>query len=503
MQLNAVATASEWELAAAELAWRSGVFVDGKLQPSRSDEGFSVVSPRDGAALAEVAVGSALDVDAAVSSARAAFDDGRWSRRAATERGRALVRFGDAVESRARELALRISLEMGKPAQDALAVELRAIAQTLRWYGQLADKLGDEAHVGTPGALALVTREPAGVVGAVVPWNFPLTMTGWKLGPALAAGNSVVLKPAEQTSMSALVLGELALEAGIPAGVLNIVPGRGDIVGEAIGRHPGVDVVAFTGSVGVGRRFLAYAAESNGKRVWPELGGKSASVVLPDADLDKAGRTTAWGSFYNQGQMCSASSRMVVLGEAHDAAVAAAIAQADDMRPADPLSGDAALGAVVSEAQLAKILGFVERAVADGAAIAAGTGERFDIGTGRGSYLAPIVLTGVRPDMEIAQQEVFGPVLSVIAVDSVDEAVAVANGTPFGLGAGVWGRDLSAVHQLARRLRAGTVWVNCWEEGDMSMPFGGVGASGFGRDKGARAVDKYVDVKSTWIELDS
>lgn len=490
-----------WQHEAEGLVWATEPLVDGRRRPSDSTGAFELVSPRDGAVLADVADGAASDIDAAVRSARAAFDSGVWSRAAAIERGRTLIRFGDLVEANARELALRIALEMGKPVQDALGVELRAVAQCLRWYGQLADKLPDEAPQGTPDALALVTREPAGVVGAVVPWNFPLTMTAWKLGPALAAGNSVVLKPAEQTSVSALRLGELALEAGLPAGVLNVVPGRGDTVGEALGRHPDVDVLTFTGSVGVGRRFLVYSAESNGKRVWPELGGKSASVVLSDADIAAAGRTSAWGAFYNQGQMCSASSRMVVLRDVHDRAVEAAVAQAAAMAPADPLSGDAASGAVVSERQLERILGFVERAIADGATLAAGSVSRHDIGTGRGSYIAPIVLTDVRPDMEIAQAEVFGPVLSVLAVDSVDEAVTVANGTPFGLGAGLWTRDLSAAHRVSRRLRAGTVWVNCYEEGDMSMPFGGVGDSGFGRDKGAHAVDKYTDVKSTWIEL--
>jgi len=490
-----------WQQEAQSLSWTTEPLVDGVRRPSAAAGRFDLVSPRDGAVLATVADGTAADVDAAVRSARAVFESGEWSRAAAIERGRTLIRFGDLVEANARELALRISLEMGKPVQDAFAVELRAVAQCLRWYGQLADKLPDESPQATPDALALVPREPAGVVGAVVPWNFPLTMTAWKLGPALAAGNSVVLKPAEQTSVSALRLGELALEAGVPAGVLNVVPGRGDTVGEALGRHPDVDVLTFTGSVGVGRRFLAYSAESNGKRVWPELGGKSASVVLSDADVEAAGRTSAWGAFYNQGQMCSASSRMIVLRDVHDRAVEAAVSQAAAMAPSDPLSGDAASGAVVSERQLERILGFVERAVADGATLAAGSVTRYEIGTGKGSYVAPVVLTDVRPDMEIAQAEVFGPVLSVIAADSVDEAVAVANGTPFGLGAGLWTSDLSAAHRVSRRLRAGTVWVNCYEEGDMSMPFGGVGDSGFGRDKGAHAVDKYTDVKSTWIEL--
>jgi 4-(gamma-glutamylamino)butanal dehydrogenase len=501
MQTEDRATMSVLAIAADRLTWDTGLLIDGELSESTSTSTYAVVSPRDGATLAEYADGSAADVDRAVASARATFEAGVWSRLPAVERGRALVRFGDLVERNAEELALRISLEMGKPVHDALGVELRASAQCLRWYGQLADKIADEAPTGTPDAVALVTREPAGVVGAVVPWNFPLTMTCWKLGPALAAGNSVVLKPAEQTSGSALVLGRLALEAGIPAGVLNVVPGRGATVGEAIGRHADVDVVAFTGSVGVGRRFLSYAAESNGKRVWPELGGKSASVVLADANLDRAGRTSAWGAFYNQGQMCSAASRMVVVREAHDAAVEAAVAQAAAMQPGDPLSRDAAIGAIVTEAQLQRIIGFVERAVAEGASIAAGTGQRHDIGTGTGSYLAPVVLTGVRPEMEIAQQEVFGPVLSVIEVADTEEAVKVANGTPFGLGAGLWTTDLSTAHRVSRRLRAGSVWVNCWEEGDMSMPFGGVDASGFGRDKSAHAIDKYVDVKSTWIEL--
>lgn len=493
--------ARTWQDEAESLLWATEPLVDGRRRPSSAAGRFDLVSPRDGAVLATVADGTVADINAAVRSARDAFERGDWSRAAAIERGRTLIRFGDLVEANARELALRISLEMGKPVQDALGVELRAVAQCLRWYGQLADKLPDEAPQGTPDALALVTREPAGVVGAVVPWNFPLTMTAWKLGPALAAGNSVVLKPAEQTSVSALRLGELALEAGLPAGVLNVIPGRGDTVGEALGRHPDVDVLTFTGSVAVGRRFLGYSAESNGKRVWPELGGKSASVVLSDADVEAAGRTSAWGAFYNQGQMCSASSRMIVLGDVHDRAVEAAVAQAAAMEPSDPLGGDAASGAVVSERQLQRILGFVKRAVADGATLAAGSATRHDIGTGKGSYVAPIVLTGVRPDMEIAQTEVFGPVLSVISADTVDEAVAVANGTPFGLGAGLWTTDLSAAHRVSRRLRAGTVWVNCYEEGDMSMPFGGVGDSGFGRDKGAHAVDKYSDVKSTWIEL--
>jgi gamma-glutamyl-gamma-aminobutyraldehyde dehydrogenase len=388
---------------------------------------------------------------------------------------------------------------MGKPVREALLVELAAVAKCLRWYGQLADKVVDENPVTGPDALALVTREPAGVVGAVVPWNFPLTMTAWKLGPALIAGNSVVLKPAEQTSFSALDLGALALEAGLPPGVLNVVPGLGPVAGAALGRHPDVNVLAFTGSVSVGRRFLGYAAESNGKRVWPELGGKSGSVILPDADVAAAGATTAWGCFYNQGQMCSASSRMIVHRDVADEAIAAACRRAEQMQPADPLAWDAPIGALVSEAALTRILATVQAAVEDGATLTAGELRRHDIAGG--SYLAPIVLTDVRPDMAIAQEEVFGPVLSVLVADDADHAVRIANDTQYGLAAALWTQDVSTAHRISRRLKAGTVWVNCFEEGGMSMPFGGVKSSGFGRDKSAHAIDKYTDLKSTWIEL--
>lgn len=488
---------------ASELTWDARPLIGGERLVSTATATFDLVSPRDGSVFCAIANGTQNDVDAAVESARSTFDSGVWSRLSARERGRIMIRFADLVGSKAPELALRICLEMGKPVQDALAVELKATAECLRWYGEAADKYYGDLPDASPNALALITRAPAGVVAAVIPWNFPLTMLAWKIGPALAAGNSVVVKPAEQTTVSALELCALALDAGIPKGALNVVPGRGDVVGEALGRHSGVDVVTFTGSLAVGRRFLSYAAESNGKRVWPELGGKSASLILSDADSETAGRVSAWAAFYNQGQMCSASSRMVVLRDVHDRAVAAAVAQANSMIPADPLSGSAQNGAIVSERALERTLGFVQRAVADGAVLVAGSTERYDIGTGKGSYVSPVVLTNVRPDMEIAQEEVFGPVLSVIAVDSLDEGVAVANGTPFGLGAGLWTRDLSLAHGVSRRLRAGTVWVNCYEEGTISMPFGGVGSSGFGRDKGLSAIDKYSDLKSTWIELES
>ncbi|MDQ1724433.1 MAG: 4-(gamma-glutamylamino)butanal dehydrogenase, partial [Frankiaceae bacterium] len=483
------------------LGWRTELLVNGRWVAARSDDQLSVVSPRDNSVVGCVGAASAEDVDDAVRAARAAFDDGRWADRTPSERGRTLIRFASLIERDAEELALRISLEVGKPVRDALQVELAAVVRCLRWYGEIADKITDETLPTGPDSLGLVTRGPAGGVGAVVPWNFPLTMTAWKLGPALVAGNSVVLKPAEQTPFSALELGALALEAGLPEGVLNVLPGRGPVAGEALGRHPDVDVLTFTGSVAVGRAFQRYAAESNGKRVWPELGGKSGSVILPDADIEKAARTTAWGCFYNSGQMCSASSRLIVHRDVADEVVAFAVAEAERMTPADPLDWDAPLGPVVSEHALERVLAHARRAVEQGATVAYGSVDRYDIGTGTGAYVRPMVLTGVTPDMSIAQEEVFGPVLSVLVVNDVDEAVRVANDTRFGLAAALWTNDLSAAHRVSRRLRAGTVWVNCFEEGGMSLPFGGVKASGFGRDKGAHAMDKYSDMKSTWIEL--
>lgn len=500
---TAVQDADRWRRRARALRWSGGLLIDGRVVPATSDGAaarVSMVSPRDGSTLAEFAGASVDDVDVAVASAREAFEDGRWSRQSPTERGEVLIRWAELISESAEELAVRVALEMGKPADDALAVELRATSATLRWYGQLSDKLAGSIPVAEGPALGLITHEPVGVVGAVVPWNFPLTMASWKLGPALVTGNSVVLKPAEATSISALRLGELGLEAGLPAGVLNVVPGRGPIAGAALGRHPDVDVLAFTGSVGVGRAFLGYSAASNGKRVWPELGGKSASVVLADADVSRAASTTAWGCFYNQGQMCSASSRLVVQRAVADEAIAAAVEQARRMTPGDPLAVGTGLGAAVSATHQASVLARIEAAVAEGASILVGGSGPADVIPG-GSYLAPTVLVDVRPDHAIARQEVFGPVLSVLVVDDVDEAVRVANGTEFGLAAAVWTRDLATAHLVARRLRAGTVWVNSFEEGTIAMPFGGVKASGYGRDKGLAAVEKYTDVKSTWLDL--
>ena len=492
------ATGDDWADRAATLRLRTRMFIDGAWEAG-SGEPLAPTSPRDGRTLPSIAAAAAADVDRAVRSARQAFDSGVWSRIAPRERGQLLIAFAQKIHDNAEELALTISLEMGKPVREALQTELRAVVSCFRWYGEAADKVLDEMPVTAPNSLALVTREPAGVVAAVVPWNFPLTMTAWKLAPALAVGNSVVLKPAEHTTFSALRLAELAHEAGIPAGVLNVTPGAGHIAGRALGEHPDVDVVTFTGSPEVGRRFLGYSAASNGKRVWPELGGKTASLVLPDADLENAVRATADGCFYNQGQMCTASSRLLVPRSQQERALEIAAEVAENSLPADPFDVSTSMGAIVSEKQLAGIAGFVERAEAEGGLLVAGSAERFHAVDG-GSYFAPVVL-GVTPAHEVAQREVFGPVLSVIGYDDVEDALAIANGTEFGLAAALWSTDLNAVHTLSRRLRAGIVWVNCFEEGDMTIPFGGVKGSGFGRDKSLHAMEKFTDLKTTWIAL--
>ncbi|WP_340556122.1 aldehyde dehydrogenase [Streptomyces sp. GSL17-111] len=461
---------------------------------------FTVVSPRDGRPLAEVADGGADDVDRAVAAARRAFDDGPWPRLAPAERGRVLTRVADLVEERRADLALTVSLEMGKPITDALDVELRALIATFRWYGQLADKLTDASPHTAPDALALVTREPGGVVGAVVPWNFPLTLAGWKIAPALAAGCSVVLKPSERSPLSALHLARIAGEAGLPPGVLNVVNGEGPVTGRALGLHPGVDVLAFTGSTAVGRHYLRYAADSNLKRVWLELGGKSPNIILPDApDLETAAATAAWGIFFNQGEMCTAPSRLLVHSSIAERVTEAVVERARALRVGDPLDPSTEMGALAGEEHLDRVLGHVHAALDAGARLRTG-GERTLTETG-GTYLRPTVFDRVDPDSALAREEVFGPVLSVLTFDDLDEAVALANATDYGLAAGLWTSDLSTAHRVARALRAGTVWVNCYEEGDLTVPFGGMKQSGNGRDKSAHALEKYTELKTTWIQL--
>ncbi|XRQ10539.1 aldehyde dehydrogenase family protein [Actinomadura welshii] len=498
----------EWRARAARLAPHTGHHIGGSFVPSRDGATLPVVSPRDGRTIADVAAAGAADVDRAVAAARRAFDEGPWPRLAPAERKAALLRLADLVERDREALALLVSLEMGKPVTEADGIELRALIGCLRWYAEAADKLVDESPRTDAGSLALVTREPVGVVGAVVPWNFPLTMAAWKVAPALAAGCTVVLKPAEESPLSALHLAALAAEAGLPDGVLNVVNGRGETAGRALGEHPGVDVIAFTGSTEVGRHFLRYAAGSNLKRVWLELGGKSPNIILPDApDLDAAADTAAWGIFFNAGEMCTAPSRLLVHRSVADRVLDRIVARAGSLRVGDPLDPATEMGPLVSAGQRDRVLSYLETGAAEGARLRAGGGALHvdgvegDGGEGDGHYVRPSVFDQVKPGMRIAREEIFGPVLAVLEFADVDEAVRLANDTDYGLAAAVWTSDLSTAHRVSRALRAGTVWVNCYEEGDMSVPFGGVKQSGNGRDKSLHALDKYLDLKTTWIAL--
>lgn len=463
---------------------------------SPGDGSFTVISPRDGKVLATVADAGERTVDLAVAAAREAFDRGPWPRLAPVERGRILLRLADLLAEHRAELALTISLEMGKPITDAHDIERRAAINTFRWYGQLADKLVDESPRTASDSLALVTREPVGVVGAVVPWNFPLTLASWKVAPALAAGCTVVLKPSELSPLSALMLGQLATEAGLPPGVFNVIAGDGPTAGRALGLHPDVDVLAFTGSTAVGRHFLHYAADSNLKRVWLELGGKSPNIILPDApDLARAAATAAWGIFFNQGEMCTAPSRLLVHSSIASEVTEAVIAHAESLRVGDPLDPATQMGPLVSAQHLNRVL---ERM--SGASRLRTGGSRILSDTG-GNYLAPTVFEQVDPSSSIARDEIFGPVLSILTFSSLDEAISLANATDYGLAAGLWTSDLTTAHQLSRALRAGTVWVNCYEEGDLSVPFGGMKQSGNGRDKSMHSLEKYTELKTTWIQL--
>jgi gamma-glutamyl-gamma-aminobutyraldehyde dehydrogenase len=489
--------AVDWVRRARELTPPAALVVDGEGRAAASGETRVVRSPRDGRAVAEVAWAGERDADAAVRSARRAFDEGPWPRLHPRERGEALQALAAAVECHREELALLVSLEMGKPIRAAYEIELRALVRTLRYYGELADKqLGEVTPTGA-GELSLVTREPAGVVAAVVPWNFPLTLAGWKIGPALAAGCTVVLKTAEQSPLSMLRVAELAAGAGLPPGVLNVVTGDGPVAGRALGLHDGVDVLAFTGSTAVGRHFLRYAADSNLKRVHLELGGKSPNLVLADApDLDAAADTAAWAIFFNSGEMCTAGSRLVVQEDVADRVLARIRDTAREWFPADPLLPATRMGPVVDEPGLARLLARLDEGTAAGAELLFG-GERVLRETG-GSYLEP---TAVRagPDNVLAREELFGPVLTVHVVRDEAEAVRVAGETGYGLAAAVWTGSLATAHRVSRRLRAGTVWVNCYEEGDLNVPFGGVKLSGSGRDKSRHALDGYTDLKTTWI----
>ena len=494
-------TNPNWAERATALKIDGRMLVDGVRRDTQTGETFAKHSPIDARLLGPIARGLAADVDTAVRSARAAFEDGRWAGKAPAQRKRVLQKFSELILGAKEELALLETLDMGKPIQYSLAVDVNATARNIAWYAEATDKIYDEIAPTAASALALITREPMGVIGVIVPWNYPMIMASWKLGPALAAGNSVVLKPSEKSPLTALRLAELALEAGLPPGVFNVVPGYGHEAGEALALHMEVDAIGFTGSTRVGRRMYEYAGQSNLKRVYNELGGKSAFVVFDDyADVARSARTVAGGMFFNQGESCNAPSRVLVHERIADEFIATLKTEAPKFAPADPLDAKTEMGALVDDTQLRTVLGYIESGHAQGARVVSG-GRQVRAETG-GYYVEPTVFDNVTNDMKIAQEEIFGPVMAVIRFKTEDEAIALANGSNYGLQASVWSDNINRAHRVARGLRAGTVHVNSYDEDDITVPFGGYKQSGNGRDKSLHAFDKYTELKTTWIRID-
>jgi gamma-glutamyl-gamma-aminobutyraldehyde dehydrogenase len=496
-------TTQEWAEYAQSLSWPTSMFIDGIAHAARDDAYVPLITPRDGSTVTQVPYAGVDELEKAVVAARRAFDEGPWPRMAPKERKEIMLRWVSLMEEHRTELATMLSVEMGKPIADAWGIELRALINTYRWYAEIADKELDEISPVGEGDLALITREPVGVVAVVTPWNFPLTLSAWKIAPALAVGCTVVHKPADLTPLTAVRIAELGHEAGIPAGVFNVLPGKGSVVGKGLGLHRAVDSLAFTGSTEVGAAYMEYAAQSNLKRVWLELGGKSPNIILPDApDLQTAINTAAWGIFFNSGQMCTAPSRLIVHRDVADEVIAGVLELAKNYQPGDPFDPQTAMGPLASLSRQSEVQAHVDQAIMDGSQLATGghsvtlSGE-----LSGGAYYSPTVFVNVKPDSSLAQNEVFGPVLAITTVANDDEAIAVANNSDYGLAAGLWTANVSKVHRLARRIRAGTVWVNCYEEGDLTVPFGGFKMSGNGRDKSRHALEKYTELKTTYIKL--
>ncbi|MCO8162475.1 aldehyde dehydrogenase [Pseudomonas sp. 21LCFQ010] len=493
-------TLADWQQRARDLKIEGRAFIQGQYTDAAGGATFNCISPVDGRLLAKVASCDEADAQKAVDSARKVFEAGTWSRMAPAKRKATMIRFAGLLRQNVEELALLETLDMGKPITDSLKIDVPGAAQALSWSGEAIDKLYDEVAATPHDQLGLVTREAVGVVAAIVPWNFPLMMACWKLGPALSTGNSVVLKPSEKSPLTAIRIAQLAVEAGIPAGVLNVLPGYGHTVGKALALHMDVDTVVFTGSTKIAKQLMVYAGESNMKRVWLEAGGKSPNIVFADApNLQAAAEAAASAIAFNQGEVCTAGSRLLVERSIKDQFLPLVIEALKGWKPGNPLDPATTIGALVDTQQLNTVLSYIEAGHADGAKLVTG-GKRILEETG-GTYVEPTIFDGVNNAMKIAQEEIFGPVLSVLTFDSAEEAIGIANDTQYGLAAAVWTADLSKAHLTAKALRAGSVWVNQYDGGDMTAPFGGFKQSGNGRDKSLHAFDKYTELKSTWIKL--
>ena len=487
---------STWERLAGAMRLEGRAFIDGRCVDALDGRRFDDVSPIDGRVVCQVARGDAADIDAAVRVARNSFEAGTWRRTDPQHRKRVLLRFAELIRKDIEHLALLETLDVGKPIVNSVDVDVTNCANCIAYYAEFADKLYDEVAPTPATDVAIVKREPLGVIGAIVPWNYPLIISAWKIGPALLSGNSVVLKPAEQSPLSAIRLAELACEAGVPPGVFNVVPGFGEEAGRALALHGDVDMVSFTGSTEVGKLMLRYSGESNLKRVALECGGKTPHVVAADADIAAAAEGIAWGIYYNSGETCHAGSRVIAQASIKDELIEAIGKVAATITLGHPLEPSTQMGALIDSGHMRRVLGYIESGVEAGAQVALG-GRQVMKETG-GYYVEATVLDRVRPEMRVAREEIFGPVLSVMTFDEEPQALRMANDSIYGLAAAVWTSDMNVAHRVSNALRGGTVWVNAFDRSSMATPFGGFGQSGFGRDRSPHAIDKYTDLKTIW-----
>lgn len=492
-------TLKEWQALAISLEIEGRAFINGDYVDALSGATRATFNPADGQKLAEVASCGPEDANRAVEVARKTFESGVWSQMAPMARKKVLVRLAELIEQHGDEIALLESLDAGKPISDTTNVDVPGAVTTIRWSGEAIDKIYDEIAPTGANEVGLITRMPLGVVAAVVPWNFPLSTTAWKLGPALATGNSVILKPASSTPLSAIKLAGLAKQAGLPAGVLNVLPGPGATLGKALGLHEDIDCLTFTGSTEVGKTLTEYSGQSNLKRTFLELGGKSPNIVFADADLDKAANAAALAIFYNQGETCTAGSRLLVEKSIATEFIERVRLASARFAPGHPQDPNTVMGALIDRNQFDTVASYVAQGLEQGAELVCG-GKPAVVVEG-GHYYEPTIFRGVTTEMTIAREEIFGPVLSVIEFDTEAQALQIANDSIYGLAAGIWTKDINRAHRLARDLRAGSVWINNYFGGDITVPFGGFKQSGNGRDKSLHALDKYCELKSTWIDL--